>query len=199
MVEAEFYPLKSSLKEHVEKYWKKILETPDDQNPATDPDGSRHDVTTNPVYLACSMIGTVTRNLPDISSDKSIFVPVNPVEICERELDPGENENDLKKYAEKDEDSATNVTLIIDDKKYNLKDIKHRIGHVGPFEVVIPEKPLDWLEPSGKCKAVADGFYVIINPLAPGPHTVRFQGRVDSPHKEPKPWEQDVTYKFNVT
>lgn len=199
MVEAEFYPPKSSLKEHIQKYWTKILETPNDQNPATDPDGSRHDVKTNPVYLASSMIGTVTRNLPDISSDKSIFVPVNPVEVCERELDPGETENDLKKYAEMDENSASNVALIIDGKNYNLKDVQHRIDQVGPFEVVIPEKPLHGLEPAGKCKVVADGFYVIINPLAPGPHTVRFQARVDSPYKEGESWEQDVTYKFNVT
>ncbi len=199
MVEAEFYPPKSSLKEHVVKYWKKILETPNDQNPATDPDGSRHDVTTNPVYLACSMIGTVTRNLPDISGDKSIFVPVNPVEICERELDADENENDLKEHAKKDEDSATNVSLIIDEKKYDLKDKGHRIGHVGPFDVMIPEKPLDWLDPPGKCKAVADGYYVIINPLAPGPHTIRFVAEVREPYKDPVPWQQDVTYKFNVT
>jgi hypothetical protein len=198
MIEDEFYPLKSSLKQHIEKYWKKILETPNDQNPATDPDGSRQDVTTNPVYLACSMIGTVTRNIPDISGDKSIFVPVNPVEICERELDPGENENDLIKHAEEDENSATKVTLTIDGKEYNLEDKRHRFAHVGPFDVVIPDKPLDGLEPPGKCKAVADGYYVIINPLAPGPHTIRIVGGVNKPHKELNPWEQDITYKFNV-
>jgi hypothetical protein len=198
MVEAEIDPPNSSYKGHVEKYWKKILGTPNDQNPATDLDGTRHDVTTNPVYLACSMIGTVTRNLPDISGDKSFFIPVNPVEVCERELDPGENENDLKKHAREDEDTATNVALTIDGKDYNLKDDRYRIRH-GPFEVVIPPNPLEGLEPPGACKAAADGYYVMIKPLAPGPHTIRFVAGVKEPHKESEPWEQDVTYKFNVT
>jgi hypothetical protein len=198
MVEAEFYPPKDSLKEHIQNYWKKIFETPNEQNLATDPDGSRHDVTTNPVYLASSTIGPVTRKLPDISGDKSFFAAVNPVGICDRELDPGESENDLKKYAKDDEDTATSVSLTIDDKKYDLKDIKHRTGHVGPFDIMIPDKSLSGLEPPGQSKAVADGYYVIINPLSPGPHTIRFQAGVDKPHKESQPWEQDVTYTFKV-
>lgn len=198
MVEAEFYPPKNSLKEHVQNYWRKILETPKDQNLTTDPDGSRHDVTADPVYLASSMIGPVTRNLPDISRDKSFFVAVNPVVVCDRELDPGEGEEHLKKYAQNDEDTATRVSLTIDDKNYDLKDMKHRTGHVGPFDIIIPDRSLAGLEPAGKGKAVADGYYVIINPLDPGPHTIRLQGGVDRPHKESQPWEQDVTYRFNV-
>lgn len=201
-------PLESSftehLEEHVQIYWTKIFETPKDQNPATDPDGSRHDVTTNPVYCACDMIAKepVIRTL-DISADKSIFIPVNDVGVSERELNPGENEKHLKGHAKKDEDSATDVKLTIDDKVYDLKDLKdkqYRIGDpIGPFEVVIPDNPLDGLEPPGKCLAVADGYYVIIKPLAPGPHTIKIEAGVSKPHKENEPWYEDVTYKLNVT
>jgi hypothetical protein len=205
MVEPEFHEPNSSYKQYVEKYWTKILETPNDQNPATDPDGSRHDVTTDPVYLACSMIGTVTRKLPDISGEQNIFIAVNPVEICERELRSGENEDDLHKHAKKDEDTASKAILEIDGKKYlqskeknNLLDDRYRIRNVGPFEVEIPDNPLEGLGYAGKCKVAADGYYVMIKPLAPGPHTIRYVAKVDGPHGESAPWEQDVTCTFNV-
>jgi len=203
-------PLESSytehLEEYVQKYWTKIFETPKNENPATDPDGSRHDVNTNPVCLACDMTGKgkpVIRTLANISADKSIFIPVNDVGVSERELDPGENVNHLKGHAKKDEDSATHVKLTIDGKVYDLKDLKdkqYRIGNpIGPFEVVIPDNPLDGLEPPGKAMAVADGYYVIIKPLAPGQHTIKIEAGVSKPHREKEPWAQDVTYIINVT
>ena len=202
-------PLESSytehLEEHVQEYWKNIFETPKDKNPAIDPDGSRHNVNTNPVCLACDMTGEgkpVIRTLANISADKSIFIPVNDAGVSDRELDPGENVNDLKGHAKKDEDSATDVKLTIDGKVYDLKDLKdkqYRIGNpIGPFEVVIPDNPLDGLEPPGKAMAVADGYYLIIKPLAPGEHTIRIVAGVSKPHKENEPWKEDVTYKINV-
>jgi hypothetical protein len=196
MVEHEFYEPDSSYNQHVEQYWKKILETPKDENPVTDRTGEKHDVTTNPVFLASSFIGNVTRKL-SVSRDKSFFIAVNPVEVCERELDPGENENDLKKHASEDEDSATTAKLTIDNVDYDLKDKKYRIRE-GLFQVEIPENALEGLEPAGRCKVAADGYYVKIKPLSPGTHTIKIVGEVDHPHKEERPWKQDVTYILDV-
>lgn len=201
-------PLESSYTEHLEenvvKYWKLNYETPKDKNPTTDPDGSRHDVTTNPVCLHCDTIAKkpITRNL-EISADKSIFIPVNDVGVSEPELYPGEDVKDLKKHAKKDEDSATHARLTIDNNKVlDLKDLKQKPNRlanpIGPFEVVIPDNPLDGLKP-GKYLAVADGYYVIIKPLAIGQHTIRIEAGVSTPHKGKEPWIEDITYKINVT
>jgi hypothetical protein len=196
MVEHEFHEPDSSYNQHVEEYWKKILETPKDENPLTDRTGEKHDVTTNPVFLASSFIGNVTRKLA-VSRDKSFFIAVNPVEVCEHELESGENENDLKKYASEEQDSATTAKLTIDNVDYDLKDKKYRIRQ-GLFEVEIQENTLEDLEPAGRCKVAADGYYVKIKPLNPGRHTIKIVGEVEHPHNDDKPWKQEVTYIIDV-
>jgi len=193
-----------NLEEHVQKYWTKLYQTPKDKNPALDPDGSNHDVDTDPVYCACDMTGKgepVTRTL-NISADKSIFIPVNDVGVSDREH-PGEDANGLKKQAREDEDNATKVKLTIDHDDFDLQDFKNkkfRIRNpIGPFEVVIPTDPIDGLEPPGPAMMVADGYYVIIKPLPPGDHTIRIEAGVSKQHKKSGPWYEDVTYKIHVT
>lgn len=197
-------PYTEHLEEHVQKYWTNLYQTSKDKNPALDPNGTRHIVDTDPVYLACDMTGKdepVLRTIY-ISADKSVFIPVNDVGVSDREH-PGADANDLKRRAKKDEDSATKVKLTIDDDEYDLKDLKnkkYRIGDpIGPFEVVIPDNPLDGLEPPGPAMVVADGYYLIIKPFPPGEHTIRIEARVNEQHKEPGPWEEHVTYKIHVT
>jgi hypothetical protein len=200
-------PLESTYMEHLEEYvqtyWTRLFETPKDQNPALDPNGSKHKVDTNPVYCACDMTGEgrpVFRTL-NITSNQSIFIPANDVGICDREH-PGENADQLKHRAQKDEDSATHVKLTIDNEDFQLKDVKDRqfrIGNpIGPFEVVIPNNPLDGLDPPGKAMAVADGYYVIIKPFVPGQHTIRIEAGVGNAHKSNNAWNENITYTLNV-
>ena len=82
---------------------------------------------------------------------------MNPVEVCERELGPDENEDSLERHAREDEDFCTKAILTIDGRVFDLKAEQYRIQH-RTFEVVIPEKPLEGLEPPAKCKAVVDDF-----------------------------------------
>jgi|GEM_PF-1093448 hypothetical protein len=194
----DFYP-PGSYDEHIVSYWQGMLRKPKDQSPGLDDDGRRTDVSGNPVFLSCNIRGgTVTRNIGNISPDKSIFIPVNPVVISE----PEANTSDvalLRKHAKEDEDSTSKVTLTIDEDTYDVKELqKHRCQNpVGPFEVEIPRNALDELK-EGNWKAVADGYYVMIKPLGPGKHTIRFEAKVDYPYAQKPPWEQDVTYKFEV-
>jgi len=181
--------------ENIITYWKGIFETPVDKNPATDPDGNRHNVDTDPVYLASNVRGPANRNLKDISRGKTIFVPINPVAIPQPEADPNHTVGDCIKYAKADQDSASIATLTIDGEQYDL--IDKRCRQTRPFDVNIPPNAIANLPP-GRCQAVADGRYVIIKPLPAGPHTINFKAKVDQPHKEDPPWEQDVTYHFTV-
>ncbi|HKQ21758.1 MAG TPA: hypothetical protein VJS91_06945, partial [Nitrososphaeraceae archaeon] len=159
---------------------------------------------TNPVYCACDMIGkgeSIIRTL-SISADKSIFIPLNDVGVSDREH-PGADANDLKQRAMQDEDSATKVKLTIDNDVYDLKDFKNKRYRIrkpiGPFEVVIPDNPLDGLGAPGPAMVVADGYYLIIKPFTPGDHTIRIEAEVSNPHNRKERWTEDVTYKINVT
>lgn len=174
-------------KQHVIKYWKGILEASKDQNPIDDDDGSKHDLSTDLVYFIGNFGGTSNRRLTKpISSKQSIFVPVNPVVISEPEASP---ETDLEGIAEKDENSASISELEIDNVKHDVGDNKYRVD-TERFNVNLP---------SGPCKAVADGYYVVIDPLPPGKnHKIAFTGKVEEPYKQSRPWHSKVTYTFDV-
>jgi hypothetical protein len=168
-------------KQHIINYWSRLLKTPEGQNPTNE-----NDLSGNPYYLIGNFGGTTNTRLPNpISSKQSIFVPVNPVAISEPEANP---ETDLEGIAEADENSASQADLEIDGEKYNVQDTKYRVG-TGRF----PVNP-----PTGPCKAAADGYYVVIDPLPPGEHKIIFEGKVDNPYKETVPWRSTNTYTFEV-
>jgi hypothetical protein len=182
------------------KYWQDILAKPIDNNPATDDDGSKHDVSTDPVYLASGAKGQVNRKLKDISAGKSIIIPVNPVLVAEPHV-PSGSVNDCKKYAKEDEDTASEATVTIDDGVIcTLKDLQQCRVHTQPFDVDVPKNGIADT-PAGRWKAVADGYYIKLKPLPPGPHKINFKGTVDEPYGKEKvdaPWFQDITYNFSV-
>jgi hypothetical protein len=169
--------------QHVVDYWKRILQTQEDQNPINE-----IDLSSNPVYLVGNSGGTTNTRLPNpISSKQSIFVPVNAVIIGETEANPG---NDLEKIAENDENSATQADLEIDGVKHDIKKEKFRVK-VARFPVGPPTGP----------KAAADGYYVLIDPLLPGEHKIIFEAQVDKPFldSEKPVWKSKNTYTLKVT
>jgi hypothetical protein len=197
----EFYPPdKSFYEQHIVAYWQRMLGTPVDQSPGTDSDGSRHNVSTDPVYLSCNVMGgTVTRNIGNISAGTSIFAPINPCAITTIEAGPNSSDNELREYAKADEDSASVASLTIDnDDEHDLKSLQPFRFAAGPFDVMIPPNALGDLKPPGPCRAAADGYYIMIKPLPVGKHTIRFVAKVDKSVPESSPWYQDVTYNFEV-
>jgi hypothetical protein len=178
------------------EYWQYILGKPIAKNPTTDPDGSKHDVTTNPVFLASNATrGPANRTLRDISADKSMVAAVNPCVVAQPHV-PSGSLNDCKKFAEEDEDSAKTATLTIDGTTIDLKELGYRVK-TRPFDVDVPENAIH-NTPPGRWKAVADGYYIKLKQLTPGRHRINFKGEVDTPYNEKPPWDQDITYQFTV-
>lgn len=171
---AEFHPAN---KQDVIKYWKGMLGNP-----------REHD-SPDTVYLKCNVKGgTETRNMGTISRGKSIFIPVNPVSITELEA-PKEPIDQLKVHAEDDENSASKASFKIDDDEFDiLKNEEYR------KEYRVRTNEFD----TPSCKAVANGYYAMIKPLPVGKHKISFKGRVEKGFSENGPWEQDVTYEFEV-
>ena len=71
--------------------------------------------------------------------------------------------------------------LKIDDKEF--KDLKNYRFHTSAFDVTFPNKAVFGAR-SGPSKVVADGYYVITSPLAPGNYSIITKGSLVN--KEPK-------------
>ncbi len=53
-------------------------------------------------------------------------------------------------------------------------------------------------DPGAKSPSVSDGFYLLLTPLSPGPHTIHFYGELDlRPIGGPR-FIQDITYNLTI-
>jgi hypothetical protein len=205
----EFFPPNSkpyglSYEEHIMKYWKRILSIPTNENPATDTTGERCTFRQDPhnssvFYLSGSTEPTVVRSCK-IPAGSSLFISVNDVEASEAEK-PGASIEDLHNIARNDEDHATTATLIINDQVFDMKDLKDYRFHTKDFDATFPDNGLFGVNSGQSSKVVADGYYVITNPLPSGKYTIQTKAAVTySPNTQGQEnnWASDVTYHLVV-
>jgi hypothetical protein len=133
------------------------------------------------VFLAGTAGGTADRSCT-ISSTQSILVPLVNVE-CSTVEGNGRTPAELRSCARHDfVDQATNLFLIIDGNPVSNLDRFRVSSQVFTFTVVA-NNPFGLPAPSGPqftlpatTRSVADGYWVLIQPLSPGIHTVSFGG-----------------------
>lgn len=103
-------------------------------------------------------------------------------------------EEDLHTCAREDESSNPGLFLSVDGKEF--KDLgKYRV-HSRAFDVNLPENPI-FGEP-GSTRAVSDGYWVILEPLTPGKHDIRFKASLTNPTTGILFYNDDVKYTINV-
>ena len=93
------------------------------------------------------------------------------VEISDKEY-PGATVDDLASSAKQDQDSVNSLYLKIDDKEYGYDEVVKYRTNTGPFNVVFPDNPAFGVLEGGPSKTVADGFYILTEPISKGNHTV---------------------------
>jgi hypothetical protein len=89
---------------------------------------------------------------------------------------------------------ATNLSVTLDGKP--IKNLQHLLSTI--FAVALPENNVF---DSDQCQvpagiyspAAGDGFYVLLDALPVGPHTLKFHAKIP-----PKQFEEDVTYNITV-
>jgi hypothetical protein len=105
----------------------------------------------------------------------------------------------LTNAAKKDQDSVNSLYLKIDNEEYTYNDLlKYRIQPTEPFQVIFPDNGIFGVADGGPSQVVADGWYIISEPLKPGNHTVHFRSSLSCPDVgciEPA-FAMDV--KFNI-
>jgi hypothetical protein len=89
-------------------------------------------------------------------------------------------EQQLHSIAKNDQDSVTSLYLKIDDKECSRQDLSGYRTDTEDFEVVFPKNSVFGTS-EGPSKAVADGYYVITEPLEKGNHTVVYKSTLSLP------------------
>jgi hypothetical protein len=175
-------PFGLSYEDHIKNYWKFTCKIPKDKNPAIDNNGQKDEIANqnsnaSVFYLNSSNKGnTLVERKCKVPAKKGIFIPVIGVEVSEHEV-PNSSVNDLKRIAKNDQDTASGLYVKLDGNEVN--NIKSFRTPTDEFQLEFPKNGI-FNCPDGTCKAVADGIYIITQPLLPGTHTIEVKGSVNS-------------------
>jgi hypothetical protein len=185
--------------DHIKNFWKWAIKTPANENPVNDPTGvkcaaGQEDTNSSVFYLAPNNGGTSQR-VCNVPAGKALFIPVMPVESSDKEL-PKAAVADLSKSAKNDQDHVNSMYLNIGDKEYNFQDLDKYRTHTDAFEVVFPDNGIFGVLKGGVSKAVADGRYIITEPLAKGTYPIHFKSSLIDPSNPDTNFAQDITYKI---
>jgi hypothetical protein len=110
---------------------------------------------------------------------KGLVIPVMLVEWSDKEA-PGASVQELHAAAKKDQDSVNSLYLKVDDTEYRYEDLLKYRTHTDDFEVVWPDNGFGVME-GGPSKVVADGFYIVTEPMTRGNHTIHFKSSLIRP------------------
>ena len=164
--------------QHIENFWKWSLKVPAKDNPLNDPTGVKcangQSNTNSSVFYLTVNDGGKSERTCKIPAGKGLFIPVMEVEESDKET-PNASVEDLHKAATKDQDSVNSMYLKIGDKEYNFQDLNKYRTHTGVFEAVWPDNATYGIMKGGVSKSVADGRYIITEPLAKGTYIIHFK------------------------
>jgi hypothetical protein len=163
--------------EHVQNYWKWLLGIPARDNPSNDPTGAKCATgqlnTNSSVFYMPGGQGVAQRTCT-VPAGKGLFISVMQAEDSNKE-DPKASTQDLGTSVTNDQNSVNSLYLKIGDKVYNYQDLVKYRTHTGVFNVTFPDKGIFGVMQGGPSKAVADGFYIITQPLAKGTYPIHFK------------------------
>ena len=180
------------MRQHIVNFWKWLLSMPNDQNPWNDTTGKsctngQLGINSSVFYLSGNGGGSSER-ICKVPAGKGLLIPVMVVEWSGKEA-PGASVDDLRLSAKKDQDSVNSLYLKIGDREYNYDDLVKYRTPTDDFEVLFPDNGLFGVVEGGPSKVVADGFYILTEPLTKGNYTVHYRGSLLEPS-----FAQDIKY-----
>jgi hypothetical protein len=183
--------------EHIKNFWKWSLKIPANENPINDPTGvkctnGQSNANSSVFYLAYNN-GGVSERTCKVPAGKGLFIPIMQVEKSDKEA-PGSSVEQLDISAKKDQDIVNSLYLKIGDKEYNYNDLNKYRTHTDAFDVVFPDNGIFGVVKGGVSKAVADGRYIITEPLAKGTYTIHFKSSLLDPSNPDTNFAQDIKY-----
>ena len=187
--------------EHEKNFWKWILEIPANESPVNDRTGEKcatgQSNTNSSIFYLSMNNGGISERTCKVPVGKGLLIPVMQVEWSDKEA-PGASVEELHKSAKKDQDSVNSLYLKIGDKEYKYKDLIKYRTQTDVFEVVFPDNGIFGVIEGGISKVVADGFYIITEPLIKGNYSIHFKSSLICPDPgcaEPN-FAQDIKYNI---
>ena len=203
IISPESKPYGMSYEQHVINFWKWLISLPEAKNPWQDENGAKCTSgqlgTDSSVFYLSGNGGGKSERTCEVPAGKSLLIPVSPMEISDKEA-PNTSVDDLHRIAKKDQDSVTSLYLKIGDNVYNRENLTNYRMHTGEFGVTFPKNAIFGVLEPGPSKAVADGYYVITEPLAKGNYTIAYKSSLICPGTdcmEPN-FAQDIKYTIMV-
>ena len=136
------------------------------------------------------MSGGISHRTCKVPAGKGLFIPVMTVEESDKES-PGASDQDLSKSATTDQDSVNSLYLKIGDKEYKYQDLlKYRV-HTDAYNLNFANNGIFGIVQGGPTRDVADGFFVMTEPLAKGTYFIHYKS---SCCLSADPFAQDITY-----
>jgi hypothetical protein len=117
------------------------------------------------------------------------------VVITDKDI-PGASIEELATSAKKDQDSVNSLYLKVGDKEYSYQDLLKYRAPTNAFDVVWADKGIFGIVDGGPSKAVADGFYILTEPLKNGTYPIHFKSSLICPDpdcSDPN-FVQDIQY-----
>jgi hypothetical protein len=188
---------------HIENFWKWILSIPAKDNPINDPTGEKcatgqSNTNSSLFYLAFNNGGASERTCK-VPVGKGLFIPVMQVELTEKDV-PGATIEELKLSAKTDQDSVNSLYLKIGDKEYNFEYIRKYRTDTAGFYFNYADNGIFGIVEGGPTKAVADGYYIMTDPLQKGNYTVHYRSSLSclEPGCAEPNFAQDIKYNVIV-
>lgn len=190
----ESKPFGLSHEELVINYWKIFLSIPSTQHPWEDKTGDKciygQNLKNASIFYLPTMGEGILERTCTIPAGVGIVIPIIIGEASFAEFPEIQTIEELHDTAKTDGDKMDTYYLKINDTKVDLDLSKYRI-HTKAFDVTFPQNAMFGAEP-GESKVVADGYYVITEPLKPGTYKINFGGNI------PSVFLFDLTYNLVV-
>jgi hypothetical protein len=189
------------------QFWRWLCSIPADRNPVTDRTGIHcgEAQVGGPLFnLAFSDMGGAERTCT-LPAGQHLLIPLNVVLVSFAEFPGATSDEELKNLAKEDESSNPFIFLSVDGKDSsqleligggNLTDLTQFRVPSRAFNVNITDNPIFGVP--GPTRAVSDGYWVILEPLSPGPHQIHFKARLTNPLTDRLFYSTDVKYTITV-
>jgi hypothetical protein len=187
-------------------YWQWLVSMEKEENPMFDMDGkSTSEKQTGPVFF-CAGLPPNTRDIHRryaIPSETAILIPVN-VSLVTNLQHPTKNLPELRMMADIQESQVTDIDVKCAN-KILIKDW-NSLRVISPvFDIYLRRNNILGIDVEDdqmvSCKAVSDGYWLILKPLKDGTHEVQIEVRgsyMDFQQEENKDFVTGVTHHFTI-
>ena len=192
------HPLRNLYSAYQAKWWQWATSLPADHNPLLDTaDGTAGQA--GPVWYLGGVFGTGPANRTlTVPAGKALFFPV--INLAYFLTDPTDTEEGSRDLINTIMDHVVSSFVEIDGRPVaHLERFRteSRLFNIGP----LPANNILGVDVGAVIPTVDDGIYLLLLPLSPGEHTIRFGGRVFMPEEVlgfEYEFTQDVTYHITV-